>query len=170
MIGAAAGDEAHDVPEVEVFGNELLCQPVEQLGIRRRIAGADIVERLNQPHAVQIAPEPVYKTAGEVGIVGTGDPGSELFAARRLIRRLRGGRIGKPWRRNLTGAVVLYLTLFQIQHLFVKRLRSLDSRAADVPVAVQIRQEGLEEHLVFRGLRRGAEGCCVEIVLSQVVV
>ncbi len=51
LIGPRLADQPHDVPHVEAALNELLGQVVEQLGIARRVARADVVERLDDPDA-----------------------------------------------------------------------------------------------------------------------
>ena len=49
--------------------DELPRQIVEQLRIGRRVAGADVVERLDDADAEQVAPEAVDVALGEVGVV-----------------------------------------------------------------------------------------------------
>ena len=60
---------AHEVPDVEAALDELVGQVVEQFGIGRRVAGADVVERLDDPDAEQIAPEPIDVALGEIRVV-----------------------------------------------------------------------------------------------------
>ena len=57
------------VPRVEAARDELLRQPVEQLRVGRRIAGADVVDRLDQADAEQVAPQTIDVALGEIRIL-----------------------------------------------------------------------------------------------------
>ena len=74
LVRPRRGDQPHDVPDVEPRLDELGRQVVEQLGVRGRVARADVVDRLDDPGAEQVAPEPVDVAPGEVRVVGRRQP------------------------------------------------------------------------------------------------
>jgi hypothetical protein len=85
------------VPHVEAGADELARQIFEQLGIRRRIAGADVVEWLDDADAGEITPQPVDVAGREEAIVRARDPRGELLAAAALcvgLRLVRQRRLG----------------------------------------------------------------------------
>ena len=91
LIRARLADQLHHVARVEVALDELAGQVVEQLGVGRRVAGADVVERLDDADAGQVAPEAVDVALGEVRVVGRRDPVGQLLAARlALLGRMLG--------------------------------------------------------------------------------
>src|SRR5207244_2964768 len=121
------------------------------LRIGCRVAGADVVDRLDDADPEQIAPQAVDVTPGEVGIVGRGQPGGEAFTARRglglLVSNLErelGALLG-------AGTQVLDLAARLVVDDLVKRLRTLDGRAAD-PLARRI---GIPAQPDAREKRRG---------------
>ena len=67
------------------LADELARQIIEQLGIARRIAGADVVDRLDDADAEQVAPQPIDIAAGKILVVGRSEPGGQLLAARGLL-------------------------------------------------------------------------------------
>ena len=69
LVGPRLADRADELPHVEVAGDELVGEVVEQLGVGRRVAGADVVDRLDDADAGQVAPEAVDVAAGEVRVV-----------------------------------------------------------------------------------------------------
>jgi hypothetical protein len=48
---------AHQRASVEAVFHELLREILDQFGIRRRVAGADVVDRLHDADAEQVTPE-----------------------------------------------------------------------------------------------------------------
>ena len=56
LVGPRFADQLDHVPRVEAALDELLRQAVEQLRIARRVAGADVVDRLDDADAEQVAP------------------------------------------------------------------------------------------------------------------
>jgi hypothetical protein len=75
------------VLHVEAAVDELPGQRLEQLGVGRRVAGADVVDRLDDADAEQVAPQAVDVALGEVLVLLRGDPLRELLAARGVPRR-----------------------------------------------------------------------------------
>ena len=67
--------------DIEAALDEFLGQVIEQLRIGRRVAGANVVDRIDDAGAEQVAPHPVDKALGEVLVVLGGEPGGELLAA-----------------------------------------------------------------------------------------
>ena len=81
LVGARLHDGALEVADVEAALDELLGEPGEEFGIGGRIAGADIVDRVDEADAEEVAPHAVHIAQGEVAVVGGGYPIGEGFAA-----------------------------------------------------------------------------------------
>ena len=92
LIRPRLADQPDDVPGVEAALDELVGQVVEQLGVGRRVAGADVVERLDDPDAEEVAPEPVDVAPGEVRVVLRGQPGGQLLPPRGVLGASGAGR------------------------------------------------------------------------------
>src|SRR6478609_3497999 len=80
LIRPRLANRPQNVLGIEAAGDEILGQGVEQLGIRRRVAGANVVDRLDDADAEQISPQPVYVAFGEVLVVLRGNPVGQLVA------------------------------------------------------------------------------------------
>ena len=81
LVGARLANGPDQLLHIEAAGDEIPGQSIEQLGIRRRVAGADVVDRLDDAHAKQIAPQAVDIALGKVLVVLRGDPLRQLLAA-----------------------------------------------------------------------------------------
>ena len=64
------GDGRDQVAEVELAGDEMACQGVQELGMDRRVRPAHVVGRINQAFAEELRPNPVDGGPREVRIVG----------------------------------------------------------------------------------------------------
>ena len=62
LVGARIGDGPHQVPQVETVIDEILRQRVEQRRVARRIRGADIVHRIDDAAAEEVAPHAVRRS------------------------------------------------------------------------------------------------------------
>ena len=122
------------MPHVETAVDELGGQVVQQLRIGRRVAGADVVQRLDQADAQQIAPQAIDVAAGEVRVVGRGDPGGDLLAPRGVFGRFMFAVEGEFGRGHGLSAVVDDFARRPVRHDLVQRLGALDRRAADLLV------------------------------------
>ncbi len=81
LVGPRLADQRDHVAGVEAALEELLGEVVEQRGVGGCVPRADVVDRLDDPDAEQVAPESVDVAPGEVWVVGRGDPGGQLLAA-----------------------------------------------------------------------------------------
>ena len=66
---------------VEVAVHEFRGQTIEQGGIGGGIAGTEVIDRLDDAHAQEVAPDAIDVALGEVGVVLGRDPFGEVFAA-----------------------------------------------------------------------------------------
>ena len=131
IVGAAGGDEFHQVTHVEAALDEFVREVLQQLGIARRIAGADVVERLDDAGAGEVAPDAVGVAHGEVVVLRAGHPGGKLVAASRggladefgVIRHFRCD--------GFVRAEVEHIAVFFVGDDFIQRLRAFDGGAAD---------------------------------------
>ena len=85
LVGPALADGFDHVLHVESAFDEFLSQPIEEFGVGGRVAGANVVKRLDDPDAEQVAPQTVYVAFGEVLIVSAGHPGGQSLAAAGLF-------------------------------------------------------------------------------------
>ena len=74
LIGPGVDDGAHQVAQIEIVRHEILGQRIQQGRIRRRIGRANIVHRIDDALAQEIAPHPVGDRLGEERIVLGGEP------------------------------------------------------------------------------------------------
>ena len=65
LVDPAVEDQAQELLEVEAAGHELVGQGVEQLGVRRWVGLAEVVDRVDQPLAEQVAPVAVDHVPSE---------------------------------------------------------------------------------------------------------
>ena len=88
LVGPRPRDRPHQVAEVEAVRDEVPLEPVEQLGVGRGVARADVVDRVDDPPAEEVAPDPVRRRSGEVRVLGgrqpVGEPGSRREPSRGL--------------------------------------------------------------------------------------
>ena len=86
----AIGRRGHHQPvdrlEPPAAGDQLGGEPVEQLGMRGRLApNAEIARRRHDPPAEMVLPEPVDDHPGRQGIVGLGEPAGQGRPAAGLV-------------------------------------------------------------------------------------
>ena len=89
-VGLGNGDRADQVAQVELAGDEMARQGVEQLGMNRRVGPAHVVGRIDQSLAEELGPDPVGRGPGEVGVVRR--PSSRRPAPCAGLRRRRPSR------------------------------------------------------------------------------
>ena len=77
LVDPAAQDGPRHFLQVVAVADEILGQAIEQFGVGRRVGDAEVVHRLHEAMAHQVAPDPVDRDPGEVGVVGPGQPVGE---------------------------------------------------------------------------------------------
>ena len=131
LIGAALDDDLHQVADIETTLDEFVGQVLQQFRIARRIAGADVIQRLNDTGSGQVAPDAIGIAHGKVIIVGTGHPGGELLATAGRGFTHQFGIERHLWSDRRVGAQVILLPFFFVGNNFIQRLCALDGTAAD---------------------------------------
>ena len=81
LVGARLHDGALEAADIETALDKFLGEPREELGVGGGIAGADIVEGIDEADAEEVAPHAVDVAEGEVAVVGGSHPVGEGFAA-----------------------------------------------------------------------------------------
>ena len=66
---------------------EIRCQGGQQLGMRGRIGGAEIVHRIHDAAREEISPDAIHRRFGEVGM--RGHPARQFFARIAAGREIR---------------------------------------------------------------------------------
>ena len=84
LVDAGLADGADQVPRVEPMRHKIIGQPCQKLRVGGRIAGSDIIQRLDKPHPHQVTPDAVDITFGEIFVVRAGHPGGQFVATRRI--------------------------------------------------------------------------------------
>ena len=79
-------------------------QRVEQGGVARRVRVAEVVDRIDDPAAEDLAPEAIHFDLGEERIVLGGEPRGEVLPAIVIGRRIDFALSGKPGLHLLAGA------------------------------------------------------------------
>src|SRR5215471_4769820 len=120
------------MPRIEVVIDELFREILEQSGIARRVAGADIVERFDNAHAREVAPEAIGIAGSKEPVVRSADPGGQLLASRGFFLRFTLGGVWKGRRRHLAGAIVFYFSFGRIGDCFVERPGAFDRSSTDL--------------------------------------
>ena len=172
LVRPRLADQRDHVADVEAALEELLGQVVEQLGVGGRVPRADVVDRLHDPDAEQVAPEPVDVAPGEVRVVPRGDPGRQLLAAGGLLVGLVVARERELGRRHLPGPLVLDLAARDVGDDLVERLPLFDGRGAKllalacgIGLEPDLGEEG--RGLVILVLRPALEGMVVALVAVE---
>ena len=155
---------------IEPVGDEFLREMFEQFGIRRRVACADVVERLDDPRAGEIAPEAVHIARGKIAVVRRSHPRRELLAPR--AARLGLGGVGELGRGDLVRPQMRDFTLGLVADDFVKRTRFFHLGARDFSTAASRvgHQRDLREkrgRVVILILRPALEGMVVALVAVE---
>ncbi len=171
LIRARLTDQPHDVAHVEVLIEKLGLQIVEQLRIGRWIAGADVVERLDDAGAGEVTPEAVHVARGEETVVGARQPGGKLFATGAFAHRQLHG-VGEGGFRDLVRTKVGHLAGRAILHDFENRAGLFHRRAGDDGLAaggigaeLHLGKEGAE--VIVLVLRPTLEGVIVALVAVE---
>ena len=114
---------------------EVVGQGVEQRAVARRVGGAQVVHRLDQPAAHQVGPDAIDDHPGEVRVVGGGHPVGQRLARVGVGSSLDRGRAEqRPRRQDLAGERMLHLArLRREDDLLAARDRRREARplAAD---------------------------------------
>ncbi len=137
LVGAGFAYFRGEGADVESRPHEAVREMIEEPGIARRIARADVVEGLDDAGAEQVAPDAIRVARGEVGIFRTGDPGGELLASAGLFgigegHFREGCLVGEVRSLDGSGAVVLDFSFGFVGDDFVEGFGSFHGGAADV--------------------------------------
>ena len=81
LVGAALGDDFHEVANVEAALHELIGEILKELGVTGRVACADVVEGFDDAGAGEVTPNAIGVAHGEVVVFGAGQPVGKGFAA-----------------------------------------------------------------------------------------
>ena len=145
---------------------------VKQRRIARRVAGADVVDWVDDAGPEKIAPQTVDVALGEIGVVGGSDPSGQLLPARGILRHRMAALEREFWRHRLVGSVVHHLAFGLVAHDFVERLSALDGRATDRAIAalwilgeIHLREVGGGLEVLV--LRPAFEGMVVALVAVE---
>ena len=136
LIDAALGDQFQHVLGVEAAVDELLGEPFQQLRVTRRVAGADVVHRIDQAAAEQVAPQPVDEAAGEERVFLRGGPAGKLLAAAGGRRHHAGVIKGEFRRRSHARAQVRHFAGPAVEDDLDEGLSAFDGRPFDPLVLV----------------------------------
>ena len=79
LIRAARANRTQHMTDIKPTLQKLRGEMVQEGRIRRRVAGTDVVDRLNQPNTEQIPPETIHVASRKVAVVWRGDPGCQLL-------------------------------------------------------------------------------------------
>src|SRR5258708_271405 len=117
---------------IELAINEFVGEVIEQRGVSRWVAGARIIERLDNARTRQIAPQTIHVTGGEVPIVRRGNPAGQLLAPCRFVQVFEFSLVLKNPRRGLSSANVLHVVFRRVGDNFINRLRTFDGGSLDL--------------------------------------
>ena len=119
---------------VKIAANKLIRQVLQQFRIRRRIASANVIQRLNKTCTSHVAPQTIHKAGREVRIVLRGNPSGQLGSTRCTFWRGVVAVVRKLGSDVLFGSNVLHFTIGFVKHLFVKRLSTFDSGSTNLAI------------------------------------
>src|SRR5690349_2993631 len=74
LVGARIDDGFHQVAEIEVMGDEIFRQSLQQGLVHWRIRGANIIYRLDDAATQEVAPDAIRNRACEEWVVLRGQP------------------------------------------------------------------------------------------------
>src|SRR6478672_11348957 len=83
--------------QVELVGDEVLRQPVKQWSIAGRVRGAEVIHRVDNAAAKEVAPYTIDDGPGEEGIVGTHHPVHQNRAWILSFRNVHGRSGRRTW-------------------------------------------------------------------------
>ncbi len=172
LVGSRLGDHPDHLLGVELALDECLGQVVQQGGIGRGIAGANIVQGFNDARAVQVAPEAIDIAAREVPIVRGRQPVSQLLATRSLRLAVVLDRVRKDRCGDRTRAFVLHLAGLFVTDDFVQRFTAFNRGFAQRLVAgcgvfLQVDLRKIRGHLVILVLGPALERMIVTLVAVE---
>ena len=98
LIRPGADDGAHQVAQIEIVRHEILLERVQQRRIRRRIGRANVIHRIDDALAREIAPHPVGDRFRKERVVPGGEPCRQGVATLRAVRNSGGSRTGQELR------------------------------------------------------------------------
>ena len=81
LVGLRPADVPHEMAQIVAALHKFHRQRIEERRVAGRIAGADVVHRIDDAASEEIAPKPVHCGLRKVGIVGRGQPFGEGGAA-----------------------------------------------------------------------------------------
>ena len=87
LVRPGGGDRPHQVAQIEVVLDQVGGERIEQLGVHWLVRGADVVDRVDDAAAHEVAPHAVRDRRREVGVVRGGQPvGQRRPASWALVR------------------------------------------------------------------------------------
>ena len=90
--------------------DQFVFQVGQQLGVARRVVGANVVGLVNDAAAVEPVPRAIDDVAGEPGILGVDQPIGKDLAGIAIGRNAGSGAVGKDGAAGATmGGVALFL-------------------------------------------------------------
>ena len=100
LVGLRVQDQPVDVLQVVMRSDQFVFQVGQQLGVARRVVGADVVRLVNDAAAIEPAPGAIDDVAGKPGVLGIDQPiGKDLAGI--AVRRNTGTRaVGKDGTRG----------------------------------------------------------------------
>ena len=170
LIGAAVQDRADQLLEVVAVLDEVGREAVEQLVVAGGVGVAEVVDRLDDPPADQVKPDPVDQALGEERVVGARQPGRQAdppVFGRRVVEDRAAQRLGLHLAARARLADVARPG--GVDHLFVRQIALLaaDLREEGGEAVIVVLRPALERVVVALGalnahaqeeLRRGLDG------------
>ena len=104
LVGMGTDDPAEQVPEVVSVAGKVFGQSPQQLRMGGRVVAAEVVHRVHDPSAEEVAPEPIDGGLGEIGVGG--DPLGQLAPGKAGAAEGHPGAVQQSGRHLLSGAGV----------------------------------------------------------------
>lgn len=79
LVSFGSEDQADDVPNVVIVGDELNGEPIEEFGVAG-LSAFPIVERFDETGTKELLPDAIDDDSGEADVLGSGDQDGEAFA------------------------------------------------------------------------------------------
>ena len=114
LVGTGCRDKTHDPAGIKARGDKIIGQALQQLRIRWRIAGADVIYRVDDSDPEEIAPQAIDEAAGKVRVLWRCDPIGNQGAPGALLRRRPFMLVGEL-RWSLHSIGVLHIAIFLVE-------------------------------------------------------